>query len=85
MEYQKFVNLRELFFRHTTGQYRHFKGGLYFVEDLAYHTETEEPMVIYRNSEGVLFSRPYYNFFSEVDGQKRFTKVSIYAFADILT
>ena len=30
-------------------RYRHFKGGVYIVTALAVHSETEEPMVIYKN------------------------------------
>lgn len=30
------------------GKYRHFKGGLYEVIGLASHSETMEPMVVYR-------------------------------------
>ena len=30
------------------GRYRHFKGGEYEVIDLALHSETEEPVVVYR-------------------------------------
>ena len=29
--------------------YRHFKGNYYFVENIAYHSETKERMVIYKN------------------------------------
>lgn len=32
----------------TPGRYRHFKGGEYMVWDVALHSETEEPLVIYR-------------------------------------
>lgn len=30
------------------GRYRHYKGGLYEVLYVATHSETEEPMVVYR-------------------------------------
>lgn len=30
------------------GRYRHFKGNLYEVIDIAHHSETQEPMVVYR-------------------------------------
>jgi hypothetical protein len=52
--------------------YRHFKGDLYIVEDIATHSETEEKLVIYRQlyGEGRLFARPYDLFTSEVDHRK---------------
>lgn len=28
--------------------YKHFKGALYFVEDVVFHSETKEKMVLYR-------------------------------------
>ena len=34
--------------------YRHFKGNYYYVENIAYHSETQERMVIYR----CLYERP---------------------------
>ena len=33
---------------HEDKIYRHFKGSLYHVIAIATHTETEEPMVVYR-------------------------------------
>ena len=54
--------------------YKHFKGDLYLVEDIIYHSETEEKMVAYRALYGdnKLWCRPYDNFFEEVNrnGQK---------------
>lgn len=52
--------------------YRHFKGNLYIVEDIAYHSETNEKMVIYRALYGdnKLWCRPYDLFISEVDRDK---------------
>ena len=54
------------------GVYRHFKGDLYIVEDLAEHTETGEGMVVYRAlyGEGKLWARPLELFLSEVDHDK---------------
>ena len=54
------------------GIYRHFKGGLYLVEDVAYSSETEEKMVIYRALYGdnKLWCRPYDMFLEEVDHEK---------------
>lgn len=54
------------------GLYQHFKGSLYVVEDIVYHSETEEKMVAYRALYGDhrLWCRPYKMFLSEVDHQK---------------
>ena len=54
------------------GVYQHFKGGLYLLEDVAYHSETKEKMIIYRALYGDnrLWCRPYDMFFQEVDRQK---------------
>ena len=43
-----------------TGLYRHFKGNLYEVIGTATHSETQEPMVVYRAlyGEGGLWVRP---------------------------
>lgn len=30
------------------GQYRHFKGNLYELIEIAHHSETQEPMAVYR-------------------------------------
>lgn len=42
------------------GRYRHFKGNEYEVIGIARHSETEEPMVVYRAlyGEGCLWIRP---------------------------
>ena len=52
--------------------YRHFKGDLYLVEDIAMNSETLEDMVIYRRlyGDGKLIVRPYDLFTSEVDHDK---------------
>ena len=56
------------------GIYRHFKGDLYFVEDIIYHSETNEKMVAYRAlyEDAKLWCKPYDMFFEEVNknGQK---------------
>lgn len=54
------------------GVYRHFKGNLYLVEDIIYHSETTEKMVAYRAlyGEGKLWCRPYDDFLSRVDHEK---------------
>jgi len=50
--------------------YRHFKGNYYFVEDIAYDSETQERMVVYkpiyeRNDKKKLWVRPEKMFLSE--------------------
>lgn len=54
------------------GVYRHFKGGMYIVEDIGRDSETEELVVIYRAlyGEGLLWVRPLEMFLSEVDHEK---------------
>jgi hypothetical protein len=51
---------------------RHFKGDLYLIIDVAQHTETNEPMVIYRAlyEDCKLYARPYQMFIEEVDKNK---------------
>ena len=52
--------------------YRHFKGDLYLVEDIATNSETREKYVVYRALYGDtgLYIRPYDIFISEVDHKK---------------
>jgi hypothetical protein len=57
------------------GRYRHYKGGEYEVLGVARHSETLEPLVVYRplyNDSG-LWVRPYAMFVAqvEVNGQLR--------------
>ena len=51
--------------------YRHFKGGIYRVNDIATHTETGETLVIYINMETrQVYARPFDMFVSKVDNVK---------------
>ena len=54
------------------GIYKHFKGDLYIVEGVAYHSETQEKMVLYRAlyGNGDLWVRPYQMFLEGVDHEK---------------
>lgn len=54
------------------GIYRHFKGKYYIVEGIAKHSETKEPMVVYRHLYGdkSLCVRTLDMFLSEVDHEK---------------
>lgn len=55
------------------GIYRHFKGDYYLVEDIAYHSETGEKMVVYRALYGdnKLWVRPYDMFVEAVIGKSQ--------------
>ena len=52
--------------------YKHFKGNLYLVEDIAIHSETMEKYVVYRAlyGENELYVRPYEMFMEKVDKEK---------------
>jgi len=51
-----------------TGRYRHYKGGEYEVMGVARHSETHEPLVVYRPlyNESGWWLRPHAMFFEEV-------------------
>jgi hypothetical protein len=63
------------------GKYRHYKGPLYEVIDIAKHSETEEELVVYRTLYGdfSLWVRPLDMFTQEIEYEgnmvKRFTYV----------
>ncbi len=65
-----------------TGRYRHYKGMEYELIGAARHSETLEPLVVYRPlyGEGALWVRPHAMFFEHVtiDGvrQPRFAKIA---------
>jgi hypothetical protein len=51
--------------------YRHFKGGIYKVVCVGYHSETNEKMVVYKDIESnKVCIRPYDMFTSDVDKEK---------------
>lgn len=64
------------------GRYRHYKGGEYEVVGVARHSETLEPLVVYRPLYGAsgLWVRPHAMFFEsvEIDGrlQPRFVPLA---------
>ena len=49
--------------------YKHFKGNVYKVIEIAKHSETGELMVIYER-DGIVWARPYEIFISKVDKVK---------------
>jgi hypothetical protein len=65
---------------HLRGRYRHFKGGVYELVDIARHSETTEEFVIYRSASGELWVRPRAMFFETVhaDGAEvpRFERIA---------
>ncbi|GBQ92830.1 hypothetical protein AA23498_1560 [Acetobacter nitrogenifigens DSM 23921 = NBRC 105050] len=58
------------------GRYRHYKGGFYTVLGVARHSETEEPLVVYRSeTQGGLWVRPLSMWLETVNSQPRFALV----------
>ncbi len=56
-----------------SGRYRHYKGGEYEVIGVARHSETLEPLVLYRplHNDSGLWVRPYAMFFETIDVEGR--------------
>ena len=56
----------------VNGIYRHYKGDLYLVEDIATHSETGEKLVIYRGlyENSPLYARPMPLFLDKLDSDK---------------
>lgn len=56
----------------TQKMYRHFKGKLYYILDVAEHTETGELYIVYKAlyEDYKTYIRPYDMFVSEVDHDK---------------
>ena len=59
------------------GKYRHYKGNEYEVLYIAHHSETLEPMVVYRAlyGEGEIWVRPAEMWNETVGTQKRFERL----------
>lgn len=53
-------------------KFKHFKGEIYKVSNIAMHSETAEPMVIYASNDQpeLIWCRPLTMFLSEVDHKK---------------
>jgi hypothetical protein len=66
--------------------FRHFKGDLYLLIDIAEHTETREKMVIYKALYGTcgVYARPVKMFLSEVDKAKYPNITQKYRFESII-
>ena len=62
--------------------YKHFKGNIYKVEDIAKHSETGEEYVVYRQmyGDGALWIRPLDMFLEEVDHEKYPDVTQMYRF-----
>ena len=62
--------------------YRHFKGNLYFIEDVAIHSEDNTKYVVYRALYGdrILYIRPLDMFLSKVDKVKYPEVKQVYRF-----
>jgi hypothetical protein len=57
--------------------HRHYKGGLYEMLHLATHSETEEMLVVYRGTGGIVWVRPLGMFNERLpDGRLRFDPIA---------
>ena len=60
-------------------EFLHYKGGKYYLDSIADHTETGERLAIYRDTKGNVWARPLEMFhgYVEVEGYrvKRFRRV----------
>lgn len=74
--------MREL---HLNKIYKHFKGDLYLVIDVAIDSETDKKMVVYRAlyDDNKLYVRDYDMFLSEVDHKKYPEITQKYRFEEI--
>lgn len=65
--------------------YRHFKGDLYLVEDIATHSETLEKYVVYRALYGgnELWVRPLSMFTEKVEGKGQEHRFELYEISSV--
>lgn len=47
--------------------FEHYKGGVYVKLGNATHTETGEKLVVYKDSDGKIWTRPYSMFYDKVE------------------